>query len=163
MKCSPIWKVKGTLPFNHRLASAARGWKLKGRESRKINFWTALEFNDDFASRIRRYRCSTLFKYDSYLSAEEFFDWIEWPEVFVQVSYIFLTFSTTTISRFWIFWGRGFIVFDERGFFFLTGTTLVPVQLELVPSFGLLPSSLSSATFPSVWDSPIWKVDAIEK
>ena len=31
--------------------------------------------------------------------------------------YLCFTFCNTTIFRFWIFWGRGFIIFDERNLF----------------------------------------------
>jgi len=43
-------------------------------ERPKKDVCTALVFNLDFASRIRRYQCSALLKYDSYLSTEAFFD-----------------------------------------------------------------------------------------
>jgi len=50
----------------------------------------------------------------------------------------------STISRFWMCWGWEFIIFDERNIFLgpqgPQGTILVPVEIELVPLIGLLPS-----------------------
>jgi len=52
--------------------------------------------------------------------------------------------GNSTISRFWMCWGWKFIVFDARNIFLgpqgPTGTMLVPVEIELVLRFGLLPS-----------------------
>jgi|AntRauMFilla1563_2_1112583.scaffolds.fasta_scaffold42040_1 hypothetical protein len=48
------------------------------------------------------------------------------------------------MSRFWSFWGKGFVNFDEKN---LKHTDLVPVQIELVPGFGLLPGPRRSLVF----------------
>jgi len=49
--------------------------------------------------------------------------------------------SISAISRFWMCWGWEFIIFDERSIFLgpqgPTSTFLVPVEIELVPRFGL--------------------------
>ena len=52
--------------------------------------------------------------------------------------YIYICiFSASAISRVWRFLGRGLIIFDEKN---LTGTKLVPVEIELIPGFVSLPS-----------------------
>jgi len=48
-----------------------KGMEVEKRRKAKIR---CLNRNHDFADRIRRYRYSTLLKYDGYLSAEAFFD-----------------------------------------------------------------------------------------
>ena len=58
--------------------------------------------------------------------------------------YLFFTFFTTTISRFWIFWGRGFIMFNEKNPF-----------LSHRYKFGTCGNKIStrfwSASIPSLW------------
>ena len=65
------------------------------------------------------------------------------PGFFLDL-YSYLIICRSTISRFWMSWGREFINFDERNIFLgsqgPTGTILVPVEIELVPLIGLLPS-----------------------
>jgi len=61
---------------------------------------------------------------------------------------LYLIICKSTISRFWVCWRWEFIIFDERDIFLgpqgRTGTILVPVEIELVPRFGLLPYPLWS-------------------
>jgi len=55
---------------------------------------------------------------------------------FYMYIYIYI-FSASAISCFWRFLGRGLIIFDGRN---LTGTKLVPVEIEFIPGFVSLSS-----------------------
>jgi len=86
-------------------------------ERPKKDVCTARQFNHDFTGRIRIYWCTTLFKYDSYLSAEAFFDWIEWPKVWLRFVSIFNFVHVSYFSLLDIL-GSEFLHFDERTLFF---------------------------------------------
>jgi len=69
-------------PLIHLTSKKEDGEDRLGVERPKRDIWTVRKFNHDFEGRIRCYRCSTLFKYESYLSTEAFFYSIEWPNFF---------------------------------------------------------------------------------
>jgi len=74
--------------------------------------------------------------------------WLNWiAQGFFLDLWLYLIICRSTISRFWMCWGWKFIIFDERDIFLgprgPTGTILVPVEIELVPRFGLPPSPQS--------------------
>jgi len=90
------------------------------------------------------YRWSTLMNYNKCFCNGAFFEWIEWLKVFVLNFYFYLIICKSNISRFWMCYVWEFIIFDARNIFLehqgSTGTILVPVEIELVPLIGLLPS-----------------------
>jgi hypothetical protein len=61
-------------PHKAPIRNWARWCRLKGQKRKKKDFWTVCQFNHDSVCRCRCYRCSTLFKYESYLFVEVFFD-----------------------------------------------------------------------------------------
>jgi len=116
---------------------ATRGWKRKKRRKAKIR---CLNRNHDFADRIRRNRCSTLLKYNRYLSADD-------GPRFCSVLYLISTFFVLQLFLVSGYFGVENSSFLMKGiFFFLKGTNLVPMGIELVPGLGPLPSPLCDMT-----------------
>ena len=74
--------------------------------------------------------------------------------IFFLDLYLYSVFLVQTISRFWMCSGWEFIIFDRRNIFLgpqgPTGTILVPVEIKLVPRFGLPPSSRTLIRMQSV-------------
>ena len=66
--------------------------KQKKERMEAKNRWMAKKrcqhFNHDSVGRFRCYRCSTLINYNSYPCTEAFFDYIEWPEVWLRFVFI---------------------------------------------------------------------------
>ena len=118
--------------------------------------WIARQVNHDSIGRFCCYRWSTLINYNKTFCNGAFFDSIKRLRVFVSDSYLYLITCKSTISRFWMCWGWKFIIFDERNISLgpqgPTGTILVPVEIELVPLIGSLPSPPQWSLF----NSPVW-------
>jgi len=119
-----------------------RGWSLKGQERKEKNIWTARQVNHDLTSRCCCYRCSTLFNYNRPSCTGAFFDLIEWhKDYFLDLYFIFNFFNVNyfsfldmlglVIHHFW--W--------KESFFRTPGSCRYTNSIELVPRFGLWPSS----------------------
>jgi len=80
----------------------SRGWRLKGQKWEKTYFRTARQFKYDFVGWFCCYQCSTLFKCDSYFSAEAFLITLNCPRFCFYYVLFSFNFSHVTPVAGWI-------------------------------------------------------------
>jgi len=113
-----------------------RGWTQKKEKCQK----KCLHCNHVFLRQFLCYWCSTLFNHDSYLYMEAFFEEIEWSEVWLRLVFIFDILHDNYFLFLDFLGVDDSSIFMKRIFLFLNGSNLVPLEIELLPGFGLLPS-----------------------
>ena len=71
---------------------------------------------------------------------EAFFEEIEWSEVWLRLVFIFDILHDNYFLFLDFLGVDDSSIFMKRIFLFLNGSNLVPLEIELLPGFGLLPS-----------------------